>query len=81
MLALVAHANPGPPSCLAHPIPPSTSAPTQFKRFEERVLPELKDEYPTLRRSQLNEMVFRKWERSEENPLRQARLQGNKGTG
>lgn len=31
-----------------------------FKRFEERVLAELKEEYPSLRRSQLNEMVFRK---------------------
>ena len=69
------------PGALTRHCPPACRPPArnpQFKRFEERVLPELKEEYPTLRRSQLNEMVFRKWERSEENPLRQARLQGNK---
>ena len=47
-----------------------------FKRFEEKMLPELKLEYPTLRRSQINEMISRKWERSSENPVRMARLEG-----
>ena len=36
-------------------------------------MPALKDEFPTLRRSQLNEMLRRKWDRSAENPLNAAK--------
>lgn len=38
-------------------------------RYEEREMPILKAEFPTLRRSQLNEMIFRQWKKSPENPL------------
>lgn len=72
-----------------------------FKRFSDRELVELKAEYPTLKRSQLQvrpvwgplgggprgtftfgvplqEMIWRKWQKSAENPLNQpnARLGG-----
>lgn len=40
-----------------------------FARYKERVLPELKAEYPSLRLSQLNEMLFRKWNKAPENPM------------
>lgn len=43
-----------------------------YKRFEERELPLLKAEYPTLRRTQLNEMLWRKWQKSPENPINAA---------
>lgn len=39
-----------------------------YKRFEERELPLLKAEFPTLRRTQINEMLWRKWGKSPENP-------------
>lgn len=52
-----------------------------FKRFEERMLPELKEEFPTLRRSQINEMIFRKWQRSPENPINQKKLEEALGAG
>lgn len=47
---------------------PEKRAHALFKAFEEKMLAELKAEFPSLRRSQLNEMVWRKWERSPQNP-------------
>lgn len=42
-----------------------------FKAFEERELVTMKEEYPTLRRSQLKERIFAKWQKSPENPMNQ----------
>ena len=40
-----------------------------YKRFEERELPLLKKEYPYLKFSQLQQLLFKKWKKSPENPL------------
>ena len=48
-----------------------------FKGYEDRELPKLRAEFPTLRRSQLNELLFRNWSRSSENPLNAAKLGGD----
>jgi len=42
-----------------------------FNAFEEKRLPELKQEYPTLRLSQLKQMLIKEWAKSPENPVRQ----------
>jgi len=42
-----------------------------YNAFEERRLPELKQEYPTLRLSQLKQMLIKEWAKSPENPIRQ----------
>ncbi len=43
-----------------------------YQRYKEKNLPELKEEYPSLRMSQLLEMLNRNWSKSPENPLVQA---------
>ncbi|XP_018332290.1 coiled-coil domain-containing protein 124 [Agrilus planipennis] len=43
-----------------------------YNAFEERRLKELKDENPTLRLSQLKQLVFKEWQKSPENPLNKA---------
>ena len=40
-----------------------------YLAFEERRLVEFKLEYPTLRMSQLKQMIFKEWQKSSENPL------------
>lgn len=42
-----------------------------YNVFEERRLKELKIENPSLRLSQLKQMVFKEWQKSSENPLNQ----------
>jgi len=39
------------------------------KAFEERMLPEMKEEYPGLKRSQYMEKIFAIWKKSPENPM------------
>jgi len=39
-----------------------------FKKFKERELPLMKEEFPRLKLSQLQEKVYTKWQRSSENP-------------
>lgn len=43
-----------------------------YAAFEERRLKQLKEENPTLRLSQLKQMLFKEWQKSPENPLNQA---------
>ena len=43
-----------------------------FKAFEERMLPEVKQDYPGLKLSQYKEKVFQMWKKSPENPANQA---------
>lgn len=40
-----------------------------YNAFEERRLKELKLENPSLRLSQLKQMIFKEWQKSPENPL------------
>lgn len=42
-----------------------------YAAYEERRLQELKIEHPTLRLSQLKQMIFKEWQKSPENPLNQ----------
>jgi hypothetical protein len=42
-----------------------------FKAFEERMLPEVKADYPGLKLSQYKEKVFQMWKKSPENPANQ----------
>ncbi|CAG9828554.1 unnamed protein product [Diabrotica balteata] len=42
-----------------------------YTAYEERRLKELKEENPTLRLSQLKQMIFKEWQKSPENPLNQ----------
>lgn len=40
-----------------------------YAAFEENRLKQLKDENPSLRLSQLKQMIFKEWQKSPENPL------------
>jgi hypothetical protein len=40
-----------------------------FARYKEREVPILRADFPSLRLSQINEMLFRKWAKSPENPM------------
>ncbi|XP_056646238.1 coiled-coil domain-containing protein 124-like [Diorhabda sublineata] len=42
-----------------------------YLAYEEKRLRELKEENPTLRLSQLKQMIFKEWQKSPENPLNQ----------
>ena len=37
--------------------------------FEERMMPEMKEQYPGLRKSQYKEKIFQLWKKSAENPM------------
>mmetsp|Transcript_23655 Transcript_23655/g.35186 ORF Transcript_23655/g.35186 Transcript_23655/m.35186 type:complete len:167 (-) Transcript_23655:123-623(-) len=45
------------------------------KAFEERMMPEMKQQYPGLKRSQYLEKIFALWKKSPENPQNWARTQ------
>ena len=47
------------------------SAKALYKAFEERMLPEVKADYPGLKLSQYKEKVFQMWKKSPENPANQ----------
>jgi hypothetical protein len=40
-----------------------------YTAFENRRLEEMKMEFPSLRLSQLKQMIFKEWQKSTENPL------------
>lgn len=40
-----------------------------YAAYEERKLKELKVEHPSLRLTQLKQMIFKEWQKSPENPL------------
>ena len=50
----------------------ATSAKALFKAFEERMMPEVKSDYPGLKLSQYKEKIFQMWKKSPENPANQA---------
>ena len=39
-----------------------------YKAFEERMLPQMKDDYPGLKLSQYKDKIFQTWKKSPENP-------------
>lgn len=39
--------------------------------YEEKMMEELKQEFPTLKRSQLKEKIFKMWQKAPENPMNQ----------
>lgn len=45
--------------------------------FEASMMEKLKAEYPSLKRSQLKEMIWREWQRSPQNPLNKAAKASN----
>uniref|UniRef100_A0A915PUD7 Coiled-coil domain-containing protein 124 n=1 Tax=Setaria digitata TaxID=48799 RepID=A0A915PUD7_9BILA len=42
-----------------------------YQEFEEKMLPRLREEYPTYRLSQLKQVLKKQWQKSPENPLNQ----------
>lgn len=40
-----------------------------YQAFEQKYMPRLKEENPTLRMSQLKQILFKDWSKSSENPL------------
>ena len=42
-----------------------------YKEFEERMMPQVKEDYPGLRLSQYQEKIFGMWKKSPENPMNQ----------
>lgn len=42
-----------------------------YTAYEDKRLAELKEENPTLRMSQLKQMIFKEWQKSPDNPLNQ----------
>ncbi|CAD5207169.1 unnamed protein product [Bursaphelenchus okinawaensis] len=51
------------------PAEPQKSLKTAYSDFEARRLPQLKEEKPTLRLSQLKQLLKKEWQKSPENPL------------
>lgn len=45
-----------------------------YTAYEERRLKELKLENPSLRLSQLKQMIFKEWQKSPENPLNKVQI-------
>ncbi|CAG9531408.1 unnamed protein product [Cercopithifilaria johnstoni] len=46
-----------------------------YQEFEEKMLPRLREEYPTYRLSQLKQVLKKQWQKSPENPLNQRILE------
>ncbi|EFO27742.1 hypothetical protein LOAG_00744 [Loa loa] len=46
-----------------------------YQEFEEKMLPRLREEYPTYRLSQLKQVLKKQWQKSPENPLNQKILE------
>lgn len=42
-----------------------------WNAYREKMYEEIKAEYPTLKRSQINERIFKEWQKSPENPMNQ----------
>uniref|UniRef100_A0A182T8F5 HMG box domain-containing protein n=1 Tax=Anopheles maculatus TaxID=74869 RepID=A0A182T8F5_9DIPT len=45
-----------------------------FKAYEEEELKRLKQEHPSLKLSQLKQMIFKNWQKAPENPMNQIRV-------
>mmetsp|Transcript_27998 Transcript_27998/g.65821 ORF Transcript_27998/g.65821 Transcript_27998/m.65821 type:complete len:249 (-) Transcript_27998:96-842(-) len=49
----------------------ASSAKGLFKAYEQRILPQMKEDYPGLKLSQYKEKIFQNWKKSPENPANQ----------
>jgi hypothetical protein len=56
----------------------ATSSKALYAEFEERMLPEVKDDYPGLRLTQYKEKVWGLWKKSADNPANQLPKEGAK---
>lgn len=54
---------------------PEKRAKALYAAFEERMMVEMKEEYPGLKRSQYKDKIFKEWQKSPENPLRDIKNQ------
>lgn len=50
---------------------PALSSKALFKAYEERMMAEMKEDYPGLKLSQYKDKIFQKWKKSPENPANQ----------
>lgn len=50
---------------------PALSSKALFKAYEERMMKEMKEDYPGLKLSQYKDKIFQKWKKSPENPANQ----------
>ena len=48
---------------------PERRAKAAYRAFEEREMPLMREDNPGLKRSQLKELIFKKWKKSPENPF------------
>lgn len=46
-----------------------------FIKFEEENMPRLKEENPNLRYTQLKDLLYKEWKKSEQNPMNQSEIQ------
>lgn len=60
---------------------PERRAKAAYRAFEEREMIVLKTDYPGLRRTQLKELLFKKWKTSPENPMNRAKTAYNSKAG
>ena len=58
----------------------ATSSKALYNEFEERMLPEVKDDYPGLRLTQYKEKVWALWKKSADNPANQLPKDGAKAS-
>ena len=49
-----------------------------FAAYKERQMPLMKEEKPGLKQSQYQDMIFKAWQKSSENPLIRAQLAGTR---
>ena len=49
-----------------------------FAAYKERQLPIVKEEKPGLKQSQYQDMIFKAWQKSPENPIIRAQLAGSR---
>jgi hypothetical protein len=56
---------------------PERRAKAAFRAFEEREMPLMREDNPGLKRSQLKELIFKKWKKSPENPFNQRHVAYN----
>ncbi|KAA0157922.1 hypothetical protein FNF31_05650 [Cafeteria roenbergensis] len=50
---------------------PERRAKAAYRAFEDREMPKLRADFPSLKRSQLKERLWKVWQKSDENPLNQ----------
>ena len=49
----------------------ATSSKALFKAYEERMMSQMKEDFPGLKLSQYKDKIFQKWKKSPENPANQ----------